>query len=195
VVISKRERYIAIGAIAAIGLLALNSFALSPYLEKRNEIATDLAKTNKQLDNSDELFRRQRLLRPVWTKIEHAGLETDISDATIQANQAVLDWVDKAGLMVQTIRAEPRNGQEGQFQVISFHVTVNGPLYAISRLLWSTETASIPLRVNEMQITPRKEGTDDLTVQLTISTVCMIPQSAIPAGRPGVMTGNNGRGL
>jgi hypothetical protein len=194
-VISKRERYIAIGAIAAVALLALNSFALSPYLDKRNEIAIDLAKTNKELDRSDELFRHQRLLRPVWAKIKSAGLMTDSSDATIQARQAILDWTDSAGLFVAALHTEPRSSQQGQFQVIIFHITVNGPLYAISRLLWSTENAGIPLRVNEMQITPRKEGTDDLSVQLTISTISQVPQAVAPAAHPGAAAAANGSAL
>ena len=194
-VISKRERYIAIGAVAAIALLALNSFALSPYLDKRNEIAVDLAKPNKELDRSDELFRHQRLLRPVWAKIKNAGLMTDSSDATIQARVSILDSAESAGLFVAGIRTEPRSSQEGQFQVTIFHLTVNGPLYAVSRLLWSTETAGIPLRVNEMQITPRKEGTDDLSVQLTISTISQVPQAAAPAAHPGAAASANGSAL
>ncbi len=48
---------------------------------------------------------------------------------------------------------------------------------AASRLLWSLETASIPVRVTEMHITPRKEGTDDLSVQLSISTLCLLPDT------------------
>jgi hypothetical protein len=194
VVISKRERYIAIGVGVAVGVLALNSVALTPYLDARTKIADDLAATNQKLADSDGLFNRQRALRPVWEKIEHAGLMTDAGDATIQARQAILDWVDGAGLFVAHFQLEPRSSQSGQFQVIIFHITVNGPLYAISRLLWSTETAEIPLRVNEMQISPRKEGTDDLSVQLTISTLSMVPQAATPTARPGAAA-NTGRSL
>ena len=36
--ISKRERYIGIGVGAAIGLLALDRFALTPYAERRKEL-------------------------------------------------------------------------------------------------------------------------------------------------------------
>jgi hypothetical protein len=42
---------------------------------------------------------------------------------------------------------------------------------SIARLTWALETAQIPVRVNEMTITPRKEGTDDLQIQLSVSTL------------------------
>jgi hypothetical protein len=191
VVISKRERYIAIGAVSAIALLALNSFALSPYLQKRDDIATELAGVNKKLDESDELFRRQRILRPVWSNIEQAGLQTDSSDAGIQVDQAIDQWVRNSNLLLANFRPDARPTQQGQFQVLSFHISVNGPLNAISHLLWSAETAAIPLRVTDLQISPRHEGTDDLTVQLTVSTISIVPQSAKPAVNPGSNTASN----
>jgi hypothetical protein len=43
-----------------------------------------------------------------------------------------------------------------------------------------------------MQITPRKEGTDDLSVQLTISTISLEPQAA---AHPGATAGANGSAL
>ena len=46
-----------------------------------------------------------------------------------------------------------------------------GSMNAVSRFLWRVETAGIPLRVKEMQLGSRKEGADDLTVQLRLSTI------------------------
>src|SRR5271155_302639 len=161
-VISKRERYIAIGAASAVGLLVLNSMALSPYLERRSEIATELAAVNQKLDASDLLFKRQRALRPVWADIERSGLQTDSSDAGIQADQAIVEWVRNSSVFLANFHPEAHPSQQGQFQALSYHITVNGPLNAVSHLLWSAETASIPLRVTDLQISPRHEGTDDL---------------------------------
>jgi hypothetical protein len=191
VVISKRERYIGIGAAAAVGLAVLNSLVISPYFDRRDEIDTDLAKINQKLSDDDQLFIHQRQLRPTMTSIEQHGLKTDLSDAQSQFGQAVNDWVENAGLSVANYRPEQKAQQQGRFQVIVGHFTVNGPLYPISRLLWSTETAGIPLRVNDMQISPRHEGTDDLTVQLTLSTICMVPPAIKPAAHPAAVTDNS----
>ncbi len=191
-VISKRERYIAIGAISAVALLALNSLALSPYLQRRDDIATELAAVNQKLDSSDDLFRRQRQLRPVWANIEHSGLQMDTSDAGIQVDQAIDEWVRNSNLVLANFHPDARPTQQGQFQVLSFHITVNGPLNALSHLLWSAETCAIPMRVTDMQISPRHEGTDDLTIQLTVSTISIVPPPAAkPAANPSGNPANN----
>ena len=44
-------------------------------------------------------------------------------------------------------------------------------LFPEARLLWQVETTGLPLRVHEMQLGARKEGTDDLSLQLKASTL------------------------
>jgi hypothetical protein len=62
----------------------------------------------------------------------------------------------------------------GDFEVIGFHLTGNGSTPAMGRLLKSFETAAIPVRVEEMQLTPLKEGTDNLKIELSLSTLCQL---------------------
>jgi hypothetical protein len=58
------------------------------------------------------------------------------------------------------------------------------------------ETATIPVRVNEMQINAPKEGSDDLSIRLSFSTLCMPPDSTAGDGGPsaGAYTGFTARG-
>jgi hypothetical protein len=176
VVISKRERYIAIGAVAAAVLLGLDSYVLTPYFDQRSAIASEREQTIRRLSEADSLFGRQRRLQGIWTDIQRGGLKGNPSQAESQALQAVLDWAKASGVELAALKPE-RTTQEGKFQVISFSVTGTGSMAAVSRLLWSLESATIPVRVNDMQITPRKEATDDLSVRLSVSTLCMPPDS------------------
>ena len=72
------------------------------------------------------------------------------------------------------------------------------------KLLWSLETATIPVRVNDMQVTPRREGTDDLTIRLSVSALCMPPDAGAkpppgagdkPAAPSGASDSNRGERL
>ncbi len=175
-VISKRERYVGIAAIAAAALLGLDSYLLTPYLTQRDAIAAGRDDAKRRLSEADSLFERQRRLRDLWAEMQRGGLKVNPSQAESQALQAVLDWAQGAGVELAALKPE-RSTQEGKFQVISFNVTGNGSMASISRLLWSLETASIPVRLNDMQITPRKEGTDDLSVRLSVSALCMPPEA------------------
>jgi len=51
---------------------------------------------------------------------------------------------------------------------------------AIARFLWRVETAGIPIRLKELQLGSRKEGTDDLTLQLRLSTLYQATPSPAP---------------
>ncbi len=176
-VLSKREKYIAIGVGAAVGLLVLDSLIFAPYFTRRNKITVDRTALNEQTEAAAATLMRQSKLRPVWAEIQQHGLMVDPDVAASQAQKAILDWAHAANVELFSLRNE-RPAQEGQFQIINFGVTGTGTMNSISKFLWSLETAAIPIRVNDMQITPRREGTDDLSIRLTVSALCMTPTAA-----------------
>jgi type II secretory pathway component PulM len=183
VVLSKRERYISIGVGAAVTMLVVNYFLWEPYAQRRDEIAQARDDVTRRQSAAVDTFDRQRRLRPIWTEITNGGLKTDPAEADSQARHAVLEWMQTAGVSLKAVNPE-RTTNVNQFQVISFHVTGSAHMYSLTRLLWSLETATIPVRVNDVQIKPQKEGTDELTVDLSISTLCLPPATAPPGKTP-----------
>ena len=181
--ISKREKYIGIGMGAAILLLLLDQVVLSPFLKQLDDISaqTDAART--KVDDMTSTFAKQSNLKKVWTAMQTGGLKDDESQAQSQALRAVLDWAQNAGVNLAALKPE-RSQAMGQFQVISFHITGTSSTPSLARLLYGMETATIPVRVNDIQITPVKEGTDNLTVQLSVSTLCMLQTDAKPPAAP-----------
>ncbi len=179
-VLSKRERYVGIGATAAIALFALDRLLITPYFARMADVTTRRDSATAQRVDADSLFHRQRRAQKIWKELQQGGLEVNNSQAESQALRAVLGWADDAGLELTALKPE-RPSQEGSFEVIGFDATGNGSLRSVSRLLYSLETARIPVRVNEVRIKPRKEGTDDLTVSLSVSALCKPPA---PADKP-----------
>ena len=186
-ILTKRERNIAIGVAAAALLFALDQYLLSPYFDQRKFITDGTTKAQVQWAKGTKTLNSQRKLKPVWADIIAGGLKTDASDAESQALNAVREWAQDAGVILTALKPE-RASQEGKFQVISFHVTGTGPMRAISRLTWAMETAPIPVRVNDLQLTPRKEGTDDLQVQMSVSTLSVMPGEAEKPDRRGAVS-------
>ncbi len=189
--LSKRERYIAIGVAAAVVIFVLNQFLLTPYTDARALYFADREKVDTQLADADRLLVKQKAVAPIWTQIKLNGLKTDRGQAESQAQQAVLDWAKSAGVNVASVKPE-RDQQQNQFQIIGFHVTGNGSMLSLSKLLWSIETANIPVRLNDLQIAPRREGTDDLTLQISVSTLALMPDTAKPAAGAASAAGNDG---
>jgi hypothetical protein len=173
VTLSKREKYIAIGVAIAVVVLALDQLVFEPLFAQLKAIQNQRTDAVAKMDAANDLFARQRKLRVVWKKMQSGGLKADASSAESQAMHAILDWTATSGVQLTALKPE-RSMTQGQFQVISFHVTATGSMATVSRLLWAIETASIPVRVNDVQITPQPEGTDHLSVQLSVSTLCML---------------------
>jgi type II secretory pathway component PulM len=170
VILSKREKYIAIGVGIAVGLLVLDQYLLSPFLARDKAITAETDKVQQQLSRATKLMKEQRDLKPVWADMTSGGLKTTREEADSQALNAVREWAQDAGVSIVALGSS-RYSEEQKFMVSTFHVTGTGRMQSISKLMWALETAPIPVRVNEIQITPQKEGTDNLQVQLTVSTL------------------------
>jgi hypothetical protein len=110
-------------------------------------------------------------------------LNVDASTAESQAQQAVIDWADASGMTLTGLRPGKTTPENG-FLVISFTATGAGSMPDIAHMLWSLESSSIPVRIADLQLKPRKESTDDLLATFTVSALCLPPSAgtADPTG-------------
>jgi Type II secretion system (T2SS), protein M subtype b len=173
-VASKRERFIAVATGVAIALFVLDSYVVEPYFDALSAASDARDHAIQKLDDANMLFARQRKLRTIWTEMQANGLRTDEAQADSQLQHALLDWAQQAGVEPPALKDDPPR-KEGMFLVIGYHISASGSMRSVSRLLWALETATIPIRVSEVQITPQPEGTDHLKVLLGVSTLCAPP--------------------
>jgi hypothetical protein len=186
---SKREKFIAIGTAVAIGLFVLDSFIIEPYSAALADIQQKTDAAAKQFTDDTSLLARRVRLQKIWSDMLSHGFKTDESAADSQLQHAILDWSQLAGVVPQNLKSD-QSRKEGSFLVIGYRVTANGSMRSISRLLWALETATIPIRVSDVRVTPEREGTDQLSVQLGVSTLCIPGGSApyAPAATPAPAT-------
>jgi Type II secretion system (T2SS), protein M subtype b len=173
-VMSKREKYIGIGVAAVVALWLIDSVVLEPYFTQADQIDSDTQVAQRKLGDATATFEREKKLKPVWADIQSKGLLNDPSLADTQLEHALLDWTRTAGVDLVSLKTE-RPVQQGEFDVISYNVTADGSMHSVSQFLWDLESASIPARVSDIQVTPLQEGSDNLAIRLTISTVCQLP--------------------
>jgi 1,2-phenylacetyl-CoA epoxidase PaaB subunit len=172
---TQRERYIGIGTLVALGFGALWYFAISPYLDQRASLHKDDEQAQTAIEHgNDTLTRRDRLNR-VWKVMQADGMKMDSSAAESQVLQALFSWAQSSGLTV-SIRRE-HDSTEGKFQLISFRATATGGMKSIRDMLWHIESASIPMRINDLEVTPRKGEEDDLAIQFGVSTLCQLAEA------------------
>lgn len=168
--LSKRESVIAVGALLALSLLAADQYVLTPLMDSYAAMESEKQRLVLELQSAARLFRRRRLMARRWEEMTAGGLAADSSVAEGRVLHAVRDWAQETGLTLSSLK--PERGEERQeLGEITVLASGTGPMRSVARFLWRVESAELPLRVREMQIGSRTEGTDDLSLQLSLSTV------------------------
>jgi hypothetical protein len=175
VVVSKRERYVAIAAGAVIGLLALDRIIITPLFDQREDLATRIEKEQKVAHDDEQSLSTQKRLGGEWTGII-SSLKPDASTAESQILNNVRNWAEDSGVAVGSMRPERSGEKEKDFVKITFRATGTGSMAQVSRFLWRIETATIPVRITDLSISG-KEGSDELSVSLGIGTIYLPPPS------------------
>ncbi len=173
------------GAIAAIALLGINSLVIGPYYEKRDALQDQEAADTKTLQDNKLLLYKEQSLQSDWKEMLASGLESADSTAKSKTQTSRQASARSANINLESLSSDHVATQKGPFQVINFNLdfnsTGNQSMRQIARILWSIESADIPIRLNDMKISTAREGTDNLDVKLIVSSLYM-PPTAQPAG-------------
>lgn len=179
-VFSNRERYVAIAVAVAVAIFVLDRYLLTPYLARLEEVDARQQDATEELDKQIHVIRQQRQLRSVWSNIRSGGgLVADRSEAEARLLEALQQWADESGVKVGTRKPE-QPVPDGEFLRTGVQFSGTGSTAAIAKFLWRLETAPLPIRVSEMTLRSRRENTDDLTVNLNVSTLSIVPSAQDP---------------
>ena len=172
--LSKRERYIAAATVLAVLVLVGDQYALTPLLESRESQQTERAVLTEELGRAAALFRRQGLYRKKWREMVEAGMRREPPEAEGAVYHALREWSKKSGLALASVKPV-KVATRGDLVEVSFQVAGAGRMAQAARFLWLVETAAMPLRIEQLQIGSRKDGVDDLSLQLKLSSICLPP--------------------
>ena len=178
-VFTKREKTILAATIAALCLLVLDFYVLTPLLKERADVQADKAQLVAKMDQARILLKRRRLLGPKWNGMLAGGMKNDPAEAESQLLRSLRDWSAEVGVRLSSLRPE-RSTEKLTLPEITVHAAGTGSMDAVSRLLWRIETARIPVKVRMLQLGSRKDGTDYLALHLRLSTLYCPPGLASP---------------
>ena len=169
--LSKRERIMAIMAVAVVGLLVLNKFLIGPVTGKLQEIETQKNRLLVELDEAQNLFRKRRVLEKEWKNVLSEGLRNEV-EAESKVGRALDEWSKEARLMLSSVKPERVASDKG-LKEMTFVVVGTGTLDAVARFLWQIETAPLPIKVRDMQLGSSNESGQSMSVQLRLSALCL----------------------
>ena len=179
-VLSQREKLIAIVLGIAVGLLVLDQVVISPMLAWQSDLSAARDKVRKDQNENKALFHRQANYASIYSDMKANGLKSDAADATVQMSAALFQWAQDAGLKLTEVTPAPPVPHHGYVQTV-FRITGTGTTKTVAQMLWRIETAAIPVRMVDITLSSNPEGTDQLKVTMRLSTLSETPGAA-PSG-------------
>ena len=174
-ILSKRERLIVGIVVVGAVVLAADFFGFRRMEESRRQAEeVDKPRLVAEMQRGASALTHQTELAATWKDIVDAGLKRDPAEAESQVLHALADWSRETGVKIVSMkpeRAAEREKEKKSLQEITFVAAGTGSMSAVSRFVWRAETTKIPLRIKALQLGSRKEGTDDLTLELKLSTL------------------------
>ena len=168
--LNKREKTIAIVTGAVLGLLALDYLVITPFLDSREQLVTQREILERDLESAQQTILISRTARRRWGQFKTAGLQTDASATENNLLNEIRQWSQAAKLSLIALRPD-RASSENDLQEMTFQVSAQGTMEAISAFVYHAETTQLPVRIREIQIVTRAEAKNDLSMQMRISTL------------------------
>ena len=168
-VLSKRERILALATLLVLGALVANSLILDPLFTKRRQTADERVELEAQVAEAQNTFDRRGLLERKWKAVLAEGMRSD-TDAESRVTKALNEWSRATRLTLTSIKPERTIGDKGMSE-ITFVVAGRGSLESVASFLYQVETAELPVKVTTMQLGSTSESGDSMSLQLRLSTI------------------------
>lgn len=171
---NEREKKIAIFVGVAVGLYGIDQWLLEPYFDDLNKADDQIAHYQTALSDGNGVLQNRLKASKHWKEISTGFVQADASAAESSLLNRIHDCAQRANLFVSSYKTEKAEKEKG-YDRISVKPTAVGTMQQISRFLYELRQSDIPVRVGELQITARKEGVDDLSLALTLTTIIQPP--------------------
>jgi hypothetical protein len=172
---SPRERYIFIGTVAVVALLGLDRLLFSPLLDRNTELTDKISAAELAVAHNEELFTRSRKANKSWSQMTAGALKRDASTTESQLIDSISQWAQDAKMVV-SYKPE-RTEKQKDFVKVTYRATSNGSKRQLRTFLLHVQRATIPIRITDLQVSSRPEGTDALQISMGVSTVYLAPET------------------
>lgn len=168
-VLSKRERLIAIVTLSVLLIFVLDRFALTPFLDMNENIQREKVELITDIEHASKIFKQRKRIKKQWQNLVSNGLGNDPSVIESKVLHAIRKWSNDYGLAISSIKPDRNGRDETIIKEIIFNVACKGSMDSVARFLLELENSSLPLKIKEFQLGSREEDGRDMSLQLRLS--------------------------
>lgn len=184
-VLSKREKYIAIVTAAILLLFIVDRYVWAPVMDARERVQSEKQGLLVQLQQAERVFNRRSRLADQWNEMKEGGLGSDPSVIESRVLNALRQWSEDCGLPISTVKPDRDRKEGAEMREILFNLALAGNMEGVARFLWEVENCSLPLRIKEFQLGSRAGDGSDLSLQIKLSALYLadVPGEVMSEGR------------
>ncbi|MCM8768122.1 MAG: type 4a pilus biogenesis protein PilO [Candidatus Omnitrophica bacterium] len=176
---NKRKSFLTLVATITVGFLLLDRLLLTPYLRRKERLQEQRQQLLTEWRQLQKIRSREKALAADWKSLVETGFRSDQAAAVINLLFSIRRWAEEARFTLVAIKPE-RPVNKGALREIIFQVSGTGTMADIAAFLWRVEQSALPVKIAELRLVTRKEGTDDLNLQMRVVTLCQQERSKQP---------------
>ena len=177
--INTREKRIALIVGLLLAALALDRAFVSPLLARYDTAQDRIELATQDLTRAAQLFENESRARRRASEMAGDTLMFDAPSAESQLLNSVRQWAQESGLELNSLKLDRAETAQG-FGKLTARAAATGRTESLARFLHAVQASPIPVRISDINATSRREGTDDLNVQIGLSTIFLPPAEEAP---------------
>ena len=172
--IKNREKLLLLIAGLVIALLAGDYLVLTPLTQAWKSRNERIATLDKNLSDAAVLVNREKTIRERWSFMRSNALPANVAVAEHKVLSSVERWIQASGLNVTSRKLGWRQGED--YLTLECQAEGLGDMRAVSRFVYELEKDSLALKVEELGVTARDAGGQQLALDIRFTGLQLSPE-------------------
>ncbi|HEX4083816.1 MAG TPA: hypothetical protein VHY22_02810 [Chthoniobacteraceae bacterium] len=151
------------------GLLALNYVVFTPFMALWDAQSRQIQELQQKVQRGQQLLDRQNNIHNRWSSMLRANMPTDVSASENLAVQEIDRWARDSGITFSSLAPSWLDPDEQGGQLFEWRATATGTQLALARFIYEMETDSLPVNLQEYELTSRDDRGASLTMTARFS--------------------------
>ncbi len=175
-----RQKFLMIGAGAALLLLVADSLIISPLTKAWDSRTAEIARLRKSVTEGRSLVARADRTRALWAEMQSQALPKDTAKSEQDLISAFDRWGRGANIEVGSIKPQWKRGTNARYSLLECRVDATGSIANLTRFLWEVERSPMALRLDSVELTSRDDNGAKLTLGLLVTGLRLTPLEGRP---------------
>ena len=178
VTVKNRQQLLTIVAVAVVTLFAADKLLLTPLANWWNSRSKSIAALRKQVQDGNQLVRREQSLRARWEDMRANTLPNNPSAAEQQVLKAVDRWAQDSRIVTTSISDQWKHDAD-DYSTLQCRVEASGNLNTIVKFLYDIEKDPMALKLDTVEISSSSHDSEgqQLSLGLQISGLTLTGES------------------